>query len=180
MRIRIICKAPEDTSLDSNQSFLSNDKTVKIVNLESGESIDLSSVFKIEWTSEAFKPPIAVLHLRSAEVEVDGEAVFQGSRTEGEIDRPPHYQGAVLETREILTRLGVPIKLLECECIAVIEQFPSIYGNFHFGKALEYLWQCGQKDDRVTDLQAANWYLQRYLDYCNPGNRCQIQQAIAL
>lgn len=96
------------------------------------------------------------------------------------VNHPSHYQGASIETRHILNCLGLSSIALEKECIFVIERFPLIYGGFHIGNALKYLWRCGQKGDRVEDLQKAKWYLQRYLDYCNPGNHWQIDRAIDL
>ena len=96
------------------------------------------------------------------------------------INHPLHYQGAAIETREILNGLGVSIEDLEGECIAAIERYPHIYGGFHVGNALKYLWRCGQKGDRAEDLKKAKWYLQRCLDYCNTGNRSQIEGAIVL
>lgn len=102
------------------------------------------------------------------------------TNSEETVNHPQHYQGASIETRHILNRLGLSLIALEQECIFVIERFPLIYGGFHMGNALKYLWRCGQKCDRVEDLKKAKWYLQRYLDYCNPGNPRQIEDAIVL
>jgi hypothetical protein len=42
------------------------------------------------------------------------------------------------------------------ECIQVVEHMPFCLGN-----AMKYIWRAGLKDDEVTDLRKAVWYLER-------------------
>lgn len=56
------------------------------------------------------------------------------------INHPPHY-----------THGGI-------ECIDVIEAWEL---DYHLGSALKYLCRAGHKDDKVTDLRKAVWYIER-------------------
>lgn len=58
----------------------------------------------------------------------------------GEVDHPSHYTQHPS---------GV-------ECIAITEHF-----NFNVGNAIKYLWRAGLKDDRLTDLRKARFYVDR-------------------
>ncbi|TAL45476.1 MAG: DUF3310 domain-containing protein [Salinibacterium sp.] len=47
------------------------------------------------------------------------------------------------------------------ECITVVEHF-----GFNVGSTIKYLWRCGlkggsTKQDRLTDLRKAEWYVKR-------------------
>jgi hypothetical protein len=55
------------------------------------------------------------------------------------VDHPQHYQHPS----------GV-------ECITVVEHMSFLRGN-----AMKYLWRAGEKDDALTDLRKARWYLDR-------------------
>lgn len=46
------------------------------------------------------------------------------------------------------------------ECIDVIEDLNL---NFNLGSCLKYLWRLGRKDDEITELEKAKWYLEREL-----------------
>jgi len=45
------------------------------------------------------------------------------------------------------------------ECIDVVEHM-----NFNRGNAIKYIWRAGNKDDTVTDLEKAIWYLKREIE----------------
>jgi hypothetical protein len=45
------------------------------------------------------------------------------------------------------------------ECIDVVEQMP-----FNLGNSIKYIWRCGDKGNKVQDLQKAIWYLEREID----------------
>lgn len=36
--------------------------------------------------------------------------------------------------------------------------------NFCIGNAIKYLWRAGLKDDYITDLEKAKWYIERELE----------------
>jgi hypothetical protein len=55
------------------------------------------------------------------------------------VNHPPHYNAIS----------GV-------ECIDVVEQF-----NFNLGNVIKYVWRAGEKDDLLTDLKKARWYIER-------------------
>lgn len=42
------------------------------------------------------------------------------------------------------------------QCIDVAEHL-----NFNLGNALKYIWRCDLKDDPITNIEKAIWYLQR-------------------
>jgi hypothetical protein len=44
------------------------------------------------------------------------------------------------------------------ECIDVIEDLKL---NFNLGSVLKYLWRMGYKDEEITELEKAKWYLER-------------------
>ena len=44
------------------------------------------------------------------------------------------------------------------ECIDVLE---NLNLNFCLGSALKYLWRLGKKDDEITELEKAKWYIER-------------------
>lgn len=44
------------------------------------------------------------------------------------------------------------------ECIDVIEDLNL---NFNLGSCLKYLWRLGFKDEEITELEKARWYLDR-------------------
>lgn len=46
------------------------------------------------------------------------------------------------------------------ECIQVTEQM-----SFTLGNAVKYLWRVGHKDDLLTDLYKARWYLDREMTF---------------
>ena len=46
------------------------------------------------------------------------------------------------------------------ECIDIIEDLKL---NFNLGSCLKYLWRLGMKDDEITELEKAKWYLDREL-----------------
>lgn len=58
------------------------------------------------------------------------------------IDHPPHY-----------TSNGM-------EAIDVVEAFDL---GFNLGNAIKYILRAGRKDDVVTDLEKAIWYLSRQI-----------------
>lgn len=100
------------------------------------------------------------------------------------VNHPDHYQGAAVETRGILSLIGVPLDLLDGECIDAIEVMNA---GFHEGNAIKYLWRCGQKGDAVEDLSKARWYLERWVDQWRTVGRivfalriAQYKAAIAL
>lgn len=45
------------------------------------------------------------------------------------------------------------------ECIQITEHF-----DFCLGNAIKYIWRAGLKEDRITDLRKALWYVQRAID----------------
>jgi hypothetical protein len=46
------------------------------------------------------------------------------------------------------------------ECIDIAEWF-----NFNLGNAIKYIWRAGLKtEDAVTDLEKAEWYIQREIE----------------
>lgn len=45
------------------------------------------------------------------------------------------------------------------ECIDVIEHFPCNAAN-----AIKYIWRADYKDDAITDLKKAIWYLEREIE----------------
>jgi len=45
------------------------------------------------------------------------------------------------------------------ECIAITEHM-----NFCLGNAVKYIWRAGLKDDRLTDLRKARWYIDREIE----------------
>lgn len=65
------------------------------------------------------------------------------SKKQGEevVDHPKHYAG----------KNGI-------EAIDVIDAFNL---NFNLGSAVKYILRLGKKDDEVTELEKAVWYLQR-------------------
>lgn len=44
------------------------------------------------------------------------------------------------------------------ECIDVIEDLGL---NFNLGSVIKYLWRMGHKDEEITELEKAKWYLER-------------------
>lgn len=42
------------------------------------------------------------------------------------------------------------------ECIAITEHM-----GFCLGNAVKYIWRAGLKDDALTDLRKARWYIDR-------------------
>jgi hypothetical protein len=48
------------------------------------------------------------------------------------------------------------------ECIQVTEHM-----NFCIGNAIKYLWRAGLKNDRIEDLQKAQWYINREIERLN-------------
>jgi len=42
------------------------------------------------------------------------------------------------------------------ECIQISEHMPFCVGN-----AMKYIWRAGLKEDEITDLRKAVWYLER-------------------
>ena len=50
------------------------------------------------------------------------------------------------------------------EVIDFIESLPHL--SFHLANAIKYISRCGLKDPntKITDLQKAVWYIQRYID----------------
>ena len=42
------------------------------------------------------------------------------------------------------------------ECIQISEHMPFCLGN-----AVKYIWRAGLKEDEITDLRKAVWYLER-------------------
>jgi hypothetical protein len=47
------------------------------------------------------------------------------------------------------------------ECITVTE-----WMSFNIGNAIKYLWRCGMKDDELTNLRKAEWYIKREIERC--------------
>jgi hypothetical protein len=71
---------------------------------------------------------------------VRSESVTHMGREHDVVDNPRHYTSHPS---------GV-------ECIQVVEHMPFCLGN-----AMKYIWRAGLKDDEVTDLRKAVWYLER-------------------
>lgn len=44
------------------------------------------------------------------------------------------------------------------ECIDIVEDLNL---NFCLGSVLKYIWRAGFKDDEITELEKARWYLDR-------------------
>jgi hypothetical protein len=51
------------------------------------------------------------------------------------------------------------------ECITVTEHM-----GFNLGNALKYIWRADLKDDAVTDLFKARWYIEREIAKRQKGN----------
>ncbi len=68
-----------------------------------------------------------------------------------DVDHPTHYQGSKIEV------------------IDVIEDFDL---GFLLGNVIKYVLRAGYKDDRLEDLQKAQWYLNREIK--NEESRRQI------
>ena len=66
------------------------------------------------------------------------------------VNHPKHYTSSPAKCKEC----GTPI-----ECIQVVEHM-----NFNLGSACKYLWRQGLKDDSITDLKKAVWYIQREIE----------------
>ena len=66
-----------------------------------------------------------------------GNEVKQGEEI---VDHPGHYNHG------------------KYECIDVIDDLNL---NFNLGSVLKYLWRAGFKDDEMTELEKARWYLDR-------------------
>lgn len=66
------------------------------------------------------------------------------------VDHPKHYN-------------DLPAQCHACgetvECIDVVEEMV-----FNLGNAVKYLWRVGAKDDAITDLKKAAWYINREID----------------
>jgi len=45
------------------------------------------------------------------------------------------------------------------ECITIVEHF-----NFNIGNAIKYLWRAGLKEDEMTSLKKAQWYINREIE----------------
>jgi Protein of unknwon function (DUF3310) len=61
------------------------------------------------------------------------------------VDHPSHYGG----------------KNNPYEAIKVIEAWEL---DFHLGNAVKYIARAGKKDDMLTDLEKARWYLDRRIE----------------
>ena len=51
------------------------------------------------------------------------------------------------------------------ECITIAEWF-----NFNQGNAIKYIWRAGDKDDELTNLRKAQWYINREVERLEGGN----------
>ncbi len=64
------------------------------------------------------------------------------------VNNPPHYVGNI-------------------ECIEAIEESLTAdqYIGYLKGQVFKYLWRENRKKDRIQDLQKANWYLNRLINF---------------
>ena len=60
----------------------------------------------------------------------------------------------------------------EIECIDAITSSLGPTGTMAFcrGNAIKYLWRAGHKDDQISDLRKAIWYIQMELCLRGEGN----------
>lgn len=73
------------------------------------------------------------------------------------VEHPPHYQPRCsdAEMKAVIKRI---VERGHIEAIDVIDTF--FKGNFNLGTAFRYEARLGAKDDEITELDKAIWYLQ--------------------
>lgn len=59
------------------------------------------------------------------------------------VEHPNHYQGNGIEVIDVIEAFGL---------------------NFHLGNVVKYVLRCGKKDDEITELEKAAWYLNREIE----------------
>ncbi len=50
------------------------------------------------------------------------------------------------------------------ECIDVVEHM-----SFNLGNAIKYIWRADLKEDRISDLKKAKWYIEREIERLGHG-----------
>lgn len=102
--------------------------------------------------------PLAPLTIRQtekmAEEQKKEDSVKQGKEY---VNNPPHYHSKCTdeEMKAIIDRINVRGYI---EAIDVIDAF--FKDNFNLGSAFRYEARLGAKDDEITELDKAIWYLQ--------------------
>ena len=73
----------------------------------------------------------------------------EGYKVPDPVNHPSHYnQGGVECIDALASALG-----------------PDAFEGFLRGNAMKYLWRCNSKGKPTEDLQKAQWYLNRLIDY---------------
>ena len=63
-----------------------------------------------------------------------------GAKAPDPVNNPPHYTAGGIETIDFIEAKGL---------------------GFNLGNVVKYVSRAGRKDDRLTDLKKARWYLDR-------------------
>lgn len=66
----------------------------------------------------------------------------------GKVNHPPHYTSHPS---------GI-------ECIQITRHM-----TFNLGNAIKYIWRAGAKEDRITDLEKAKWYINDEIERLKNG-----------
>lgn len=59
------------------------------------------------------------------------------------VEHPLHYQGNGIEAIDVIEAFGL---------------------GFNLGNVVKYVLRCGKKDDEITELEKAVWYLNREIE----------------
>lgn len=71
------------------------------------------------------------------------------------VENPPHYKARVSSNRMKL----ITDRILERGHLEAIDVIDAFGLNFNLGSIVKYVLRCGQKDDEITELKKAAWYL---------------------